>query len=201
MLFRSKFVHNCEFRLFQRPDDAVVRGYDHVTESDFAGSGHFFSNYEPLSSTRARELITDAIGFYKFSGPMQRLIEQAAADESGCYFVSSAHPRLVEGKPSKNPRYLQRRPDLEDPRGAHLAEVGARLFRRLRHGEPVHSPVNAVLAGRRNNPSDHSQNIRALACYSPIHFMELPELFIEFICSMTGKSPSDRKSTRLNSSH
>jgi hypothetical protein len=29
-----------------------------------------------------------------------------------------------------------------------------------------------------------------LACYNPIHYFELPELFMEFICSMTGKSPS-----------
>ena len=26
--------HNCEYRLFQRPDDAVIRGYDTVTERD-----------------------------------------------------------------------------------------------------------------------------------------------------------------------
>ena len=26
--------------------------------------------------------------------------------------------------------------------------------------------------------------------FNPIHYMELPELFMEFICSMTGKSPS-----------
>jgi hypothetical protein len=32
--------------------------------------------------------------------------------------------------------------------------------------------------------------VRPLAVYNPIHYMELPELFMEFICSMTGKSPS-----------
>jgi len=32
--------------------------------------------------------------------------------------------------------------------------------------------------------------IRSLAVYNPIHYFELPELFMEFICSMTGKSPS-----------
>ena len=37
-----KFVHNCETRLFQRPDDAIHRGYDHQTESDFARFGTFF---------------------------------------------------------------------------------------------------------------------------------------------------------------
>jgi phosphoenolpyruvate carboxykinase (diphosphate) len=54
--------------------------------------------------------------------------------------------------------------------------------------EPIHTPVNIVLPGRRNNPPE--ENIRSLACYNPIHYMELPELFMEFICSMTGKSPS-----------
>jgi phosphoenolpyruvate carboxykinase (diphosphate) len=48
--------------------------------------------------------------------------------------------------------------------------------------------VAAVLPGRRNNPPE--TGIRSLACYNPIHYMELPELFMEFICSMTGKSPS-----------
>jgi hypothetical protein len=44
------------------------------------------------------------------------------------------------------------------------------------------------LPGRRNNPPEPS--VRPLACYNPIHYFELPELFMEFICSMTGKSPS-----------
>jgi hypothetical protein len=55
---------------------------------------------------------------------------------------------------------------------------------------PVLNPVTAVLPGRRNNPPDAASGIRPLAVYNPIHYMELPELFMEFICSMTGKSPS-----------
>jgi hypothetical protein len=55
---------------------------------------------------------------------------------------------------------------------------------------PVHTPVDAVLVGRRNNPPDPKNNIRPLAVYSPIHYQELPELFMDFICSLTGKSPS-----------
>jgi hypothetical protein len=51
-------------------------------------------------------------------------------------------------------------------------------------------PVNAVLAGRRNNPPDKEAGIRSLAVYNPIHFQELPELFMDFISSLTGNSPS-----------
>lgn len=184
----AKFVANIEARLFQRPDDAIHRGYDKMTESDFARTDNFFSNYEPLPARVARELLDDAIGFSQFTEPMQKLIREVAETGQPGYFVCSAHPRLVNGKPSKNPRYLQVRPDLAAPREGYLAETGARLFRRLPPGQAVLNPVAAVLPGRRNNPPE--PGIRALACYNPIHYFELPELFMEFICSMTGKSPS-----------
>ncbi|HTX66320.1 MAG TPA: hypothetical protein VMD31_11155, partial [Opitutaceae bacterium] len=185
-----KFVRNVEYRLFQRPDDAIHRGYDHQTEADFARPHTFFSNYEPLTAAQARALVEDAIAFDEFTPPMQRLIADAAAGGRPEYFVCSAQPRLVDGKPSRNPRYLQTRPDLLAPRESHLAEMGLRLMRQVPVGRPVPTPVNAVLAGRRNNPADPAAGIRSLAVYNPLHYMELPELFMEFICSMTGKSPS-----------
>jgi len=183
-----KFVQNAEQRLFQRPDDAIHPGYDKQTESDFVRSDNFFSNYEPLTPAMAREMVEDAIGFHKFTLPMQGLIREVAANDKTGYFVCGAHPRLVEGKPSKNPRYLQIRPDLLNKRQSYLAEVSARLQRRLSPDQPVYNPVAAVLPGRRNNPPESS--IRSLAVFNPIHYFELPELFLEFICSMTGKSPS-----------
>ncbi|MEJ0088139.1 MAG: hypothetical protein WDM80_00045 [Limisphaerales bacterium] len=183
-----KFVKNCEQRLFQRPDDAIHRGYDKQTESDFARLDNFFSNYEPLPVKTAVSFIESAIQFYQFSDPMRALIRDVAQTGKPDFFVSSANPRLVDGKPSKNPRYLQKRPDLVHPKESYLAEVGARLRRRVPLDQFVPTPVNAVLPGRRNNPPE--PGIRALACYNPIHFFELPELFMEFICSMTGKSPS-----------
>jgi hypothetical protein len=183
-----KFVQNCEQRLFQRPDDAVHRGYDKVAEADFARPDNFFSNYEPLRPTVARDLVEDPIGFYQFTEPMQQVIREVAETGGPDFFVSTAHPRLVSGKPSKNPRYLQVRPDLQHPCEAYLAEMGARLRRRLPMSQPLHTPVAAVLPGRRNNPPE--PGIRALAVFNPIHYFELPELFMEFVCSMTGKSPS-----------
>ena len=183
-----KFVRNVEARLFQRPDDAIHRGYDKQTESDFSTPDNFFSNYEPLTANTAQEMIEDAINFNQFTQPMQDLIQAAAANGDVKYFVCSANPRLVNGKPTKNPRYLQIRPDLARPRESYLAEVGARLRRRIPPTQPVYNPVTAVLPGRRNNPPE--PGIRSLAVFNPIHYFELPELFVEFICSMTGKSPS-----------
>ena len=185
-----KFVQNCESRLFQRPDDAIHRGYDKQTEADFAKPGNFFSNYEPLSRAQAQELIEDSIGFDKYTEPMQAMIREFAAASTPAFVVSSAHPRLVNGQRSKNPRYLQTRPDLLHERDVYLAEVATRLRRRCPMHEPLHTPVNAVLPGRRNNPPDSAARIRSLAVFNPIHYLEVPELFMEFICSMTGKSPS-----------
>jgi len=183
-----KFVINCEQRLFQRPDEAIHRGYDKQTESDFADTDNFFSNYQPLDQVFARDLLEDAIGFHRFTEPIQTLIRQVAESPVPQIFISPAHPRLVDGKPTRNPRYLQRRPDLVDPRDRYLAEMGARLCRRIPPDAPVHNPVTAVLPGQRNNPPE--ANIRSLAVFNPIHYFELPELFMHFICSVTGKSPS-----------
>jgi len=185
-----KFVHNCEARLFQRPDETVHRGYDKQAEKDLSEPGNFLSNFEPLTRADARNLVEDSIGFVKYTGPMRRLI-QAAASEGGVeYLVSSCHHRLVDGKPSPNPRYLQRRPDVANARDTHLAEMAARLQRRIPLDAPLYTPVNAVVPGRRNNPPDPAAHIRSLAVFNPIHYLELPELFMEFISSMTGKSPS-----------
>jgi len=124
---------------------------------------------------------------------MQQLI-QAAADasdgESPAYFVSSAHPRLVDGKPTKNPRYLQLRTDVACPKETAAANLAMNLFRRQSSAEPQITPVHVVATGRRNNPPE--EGIRPLCPYNPLHYMELPELFIEYISSMTGKSPRPR---------
>ncbi|HEX9046881.1 MAG TPA: hypothetical protein VF988_07625 [Verrucomicrobiae bacterium] len=183
-----KFTQNCEQRLFQRPDDAIHRGYDKQAENDFVQPDNFFSNYEPLTPAQAREIVDDALSFYQFTEPMQKFVREVAETGKPPFFVCSANPRLVDGKPTKNPRYLQKRPDLVRRAETYLSEISARLRRRVPMSQPLHTPVTAVLPGRRNNPPE--KGIRSLACYNPIHFMELPELFMEVICSMTGKSPS-----------
>jgi hypothetical protein len=185
-----KLVANCETRLFQRPDDAIHRGFDKDAEADLATPGTFLSNYEPLTRADAQRLVDKVVEFDQYSEPMRRLIETFAATGRPAFIVSSAHPRLVGGSPSKNPRYLQLRPDLARPRDGYLAEIGTRLAREIPADRPAHMPVNAVLAGRRNNPADPAMALPPLAVYSPIHYQDLPELFMDFICSLTGKSPS-----------
>jgi len=90
------------------------RGTDLQTELDLSVQTILF----PISTANpkdARELMEDVIHFEEFSKPMRDVISQAAQGKEGEYFVSSAHPRLVDGKPSLNVRYLQLRPDIVNP--------------------------------------------------------------------------------------
>lgn len=183
-----KFTENCEYRLFQRPDEAVNRGYDKRAESDMSQSEVFFSNYEPLTRPQVRDMADDVLRFYRFTEPMRKTLEEFLKASKPEYVVCSANPRMVDGEPSKNVRYLQNRDDFVNPRKYYLCDVGARLCRRIPAGRDVPHPVSSVIAGRRNNPP--SDGIRPLAVHGPLHYLELPEAFMEFIASMTGKSPS-----------
>jgi phosphoenolpyruvate carboxykinase (diphosphate) len=185
-----KLVGNCEAMLFQRPDEAVHRGADKQAEQDVAAPGVFLSNFEPLTKDQAREIVDHVLDFDQYSSPMKRLLCDFVHSSDAEYVVSSAHARLVDGKPSKNPRYLQKRPDVTGARETYLASIGARLERKTPANEEVAFPVNAVLSGRRNSPPDAKLGLPPLAVYNPIHYQELPELFMEFISSLTGKSPS-----------
>ena len=183
-----KVVDNCEYRFFQRPDDAVVRGFDIQAESDLAGKNNFISNYEPLTPKDARNIRDSVVDFVQFTPPMKEVIEKAAQEPEGKYFICSAYPRVVDGKQTKNVRYLQTRQDLVAPIQKYVGEMGVRLQRRVPAEEAPLFVVNGVLPGRRLNPEEGK--VRNLAVYNPIHYQELPELFMDFICSLTGKSPS-----------
>ena len=186
-----KLVTNCEALLFQRPDDAIHRGFDKGAEADIATPGTFLSNFEPLTREQAQVLMDHIVEFDKYTEPMKKLLEDFVKGHETEFVVSSAHPRLVGGIPSKNPRYLQKRPDLLNERDTYLAEIGARLARGVPSDRSVYFPVNAVLAGRRNNPPDPKIELPPLAVFNPISLhQELPELIMDFICSLTGKSPS-----------
>lgn len=183
-----KFTNNCEYRLFQRPDEAIVRGYDKRAEADMSQKGMFFSNYEPLDRRQVGEMADDVLRFDRFTPPMRKNLSDFLEETKPEYVVSSANPRLIDGKPSKNVRYLQNRDDIVNRRKYYISDIGSRLARGIAPGKDVPHPVNAVISGRRNNPA--SEGIRALAVHGPLHYLELPELFMEYIASMTGKSPS-----------
>lgn len=185
-----KLLTNCERFLFQRPDDAVHRGIDKQTEADLAGDNNFISNFEPLENNVARKMYNDVVNFERFTRPMQKFIRSLALSDQQGYFVSSDAPRLVDGKPTLNMRYLQKRPDEAKTIEKYLAFTSTRLARGLSAKDPVYFPVHAVLQGRRNNPQEKAKGIRPLAVYNPIHYQALPELFMDLISSLTGKSPS-----------
>jgi phosphoenolpyruvate carboxykinase (diphosphate) len=185
-----KFVANSEYRLFQRPDDCIHRGLDRRTEAEIAQGGNFFCNFQPLTRPEIAQEVADVALFDEYTPPMRERLEQFVAADQPEYVVSSAVPRLVDGLPTKNPRYLQDRPDLIDRLDRYSTARSQQLFAGLPIDRPLLSPVSAVLCGRRNNPPDPKSGFRSLAVYSPIHYQELPELLMDFVCSLTGKSPS-----------
>ncbi len=181
-----KLTHNCEMRLFQRPDDAIIPGYDKQTEAEMAEPGNFMANFEPLDGAALAAEVDNVMRLHAYTPPMRELL--GAAAQAGEAVVSSACPRLIDGKPSKNPRYLQLRPDIANPIRKYVAEMGMRFHRKLPADAPVCVSVDAVLSGRRNNPPE--PGVRSLAVYNPLHYQDLPELFMDYVCSLTGKSPS-----------
>ena len=154
------------------------------------GPTNFISNFEPLPRSEAGEMRRALRQHHQLlrahahlrrgdgPGPGLRVVRR---------FGQAAHGRRC---PSKNPRYLQLDPCYVDPLSRYLADIGPALYRRVRADRRVMHPVGATLPGRRNNPADPASGIRPLAVYGPIHFQDLPELFMDFVCSLTGKSPS-----------
>jgi len=186
-----KFAINCEYRFFQRPDEAIHKGYDKKAELDLSSDNLFATNYQPLTKDQVREIKDDVMGYISYTDAVKKHIDDFLESDFE-YCVVSSEPRIVEGKPSKNPRYLENRLDLIEPLNTYVADVGVRLARKIPMSVSVIHPVNAILAGRRNNPPgmEQGKKILPLSVYNPIHYQELPELFMDFVSSLTGKSPS-----------
>ncbi|MBK5262903.1 MAG: hypothetical protein JJE17_10105, partial [Peptostreptococcaceae bacterium] len=186
-----KFSTNCEYRFFQRPDDAVNKGYDLEAENDLSSNNLFATNFQPLTKTDVINIKNDVLGYTNYSNPVKEHIEAFLTGEAE-YCIISSEARIVEGSPSKNPRYLEHRSDFIDPRKIAISEIGVRFARKIPLENPVLLPINSILAGRRNNPpgEEKGKKILPLCVYNPIHYQELPELFMDFISSLTGKSPS-----------
>lgn len=187
-----KVLTNCEAHLFQRPDEAIVRGYDKGAELDIISDGRFLTNYEMLTRKDAIDIYEDTLNYDKYTQPVKDFIKSIIdSNHDDIQFVLPSHPRIIEdGLPTKNPRYLEPNKFYNETEASYISDMGVRLKRKIKLNDPVIHTVNAVLPGRRNNPVDREAGIRPLAVYNPIHYQETPELFMDFICSLTGKSPS-----------
>lgn len=185
-----KFVHNCEYRLYQRPDEAITPGYDHETEYEISRPNTFTCNYKPLTKTDVRAMVANRIQFEKYSQPMKELLANFLSDASGPkYVVCPSELRVMpDGEVSKNERYLQNRRDMYAHEEVYVSKLCMKLHSQTKNIADVKFPVHSILTGRRNNPPDGK--IGALSVYNPLHYMDLPELFMEYASSMTGKSPS-----------
>ncbi len=158
-----KLVTNCETLLFQRPDDAIYRGFDKDAEADIASGARSSQTFEPLTVGQAQALV-DQIRrvrqIHRADEAIAQRFRRASANEV-CSFVGTSP---VGGRQSVEESALSaERPDLVNPRDKYLAEIGTRLAREIPPDKPGHFPVNAVLAGRRNNPPDAKTGIAA-AC-------------------------------------
>ena len=68
-----KFSANCEYRFFQRPDDAIVKGYDLQAEKDLSSNNLFATNFQPLTKADVEELKTDVMGYIAYSERSRRI--------------------------------------------------------------------------------------------------------------------------------
>ena len=105
--------------LFQRPDDAIHRGFDKDAEADISLAGNISSR---ISS---RSTLEQAQEHRRSRGGVRQIhrADEAAAQRvcGGCRGRNSWFRRPIRawwtGSPSKNPRYLQKRPDLVESAG------------------------------------------------------------------------------------
>ncbi|MDR2737580.1 MAG: hypothetical protein LBB18_01400 [Puniceicoccales bacterium] len=186
-----KIVHNCEYRLYQRPDEAVIPGYDPGSEFDMTRKNIFTCNFKALTRDDVRQMMRNRIKFEMYSEPMKEMLANFADDETAprhAVCPSELRP-MADGKVSKNQRYLQNRNDICNGLDAYLATVSSKLWKGVGGDFSIaETPVSDILSGRRNNPPE--DGVKPLCVYGPLHYMDLPELFLEYLSSVTGKSPS-----------
>ena len=95
-----KLLVNCEAHLFQRPDEAVVRGYDKGAELDIVTNGRFLTNYELLKKE-------DAIALYEAQKPFHfdfgydgqiKVIENTFLSVSGILNPSNKADEILQAR-------------------------------------------------------------------------------------------------------
>ena len=123
---------------------------------DMARPDNFLSNFEPLTAEQARPWWTRSPSSTSTPRRCSELLREAAADSGDRFVVSSAYPRLVDGKPRRTRATCRSARTCSSPMDRYIAERGIRLARGIPADKPLPVPVGAVLIGRRNNPPDRS---------------------------------------------
>jgi hypothetical protein len=79
-----KLTSNCEYRYFQRPDDAVFPGVDKKGEDDLGrmDGKTLISNFEPISREFCKQLKDDVMTMEKYTQPMQNVVTSFANGEN-----------------------------------------------------------------------------------------------------------------------
>jgi len=129
---RVPAVFNARMRRFTRA--SIAR------RGRYVAPGLFVSNFQPLSSADSRKIVEDVAVHVAFTVPMRDHVSRNAARGDDGYAICSAKPRLVGGKPSKNPRYLQVRPDVSRPRESLRCGNGRAAVSPMALPEPVIFP-------------------------------------------------------------
>jgi len=142
----------------------------------------------------------------KYSQPMQGLVKRVAAGEYPDYerVVVTSEFRVTnaeKGSRTNNVRYLQTRDELlyqDTQLTKYLLEMRKRLHDQIPFSESVILPVDVYVPGRRLNTVDKSNpNIKPLSVYGPIHYQPVPIIMLDWLASLSGKSPSTTGSGSL----
>jgi len=120
------------------------------------------------SLRRAQELIEDSIGFDEYTEPMKRVIRDVAAGRTapilfrppirGWWMASRRRIRVISSSATTCCARVT----------VTVREMATRqLQRRIPLDQPLFTPVNDVLPGRRNNPPDPAARHPPAAVFNP----------------------------------
>ncbi len=186
-----KLAENCEYRLFQRPDDADPSRPRQADRGRHGRPGHLLLQLRAAHASRcaAPSSRTSRVHGLHAADARARGSERGSR---GRWLLRLLGPARASSMASR-PRI--RATCSCAPTSPTRATGTSRRWRRgsaagSRSTSPSSFPWSASSSGRRNNPPGRKAVSAPLGVYRPIHYQELPELFMDFVCSLTGKSPS-----------
>ena len=151
---------------------------------------NFLSNFEPLTADAARAVVGQVTEFDKFTAPMQQLPAVGGGEGGRVRRLRRRTRGWWTASRARTPATCRSAPTCSTPLPKYVAE--------MRHAARARRPGRQAAARRSTRcwsaagttPPTPRRASAGLAVYNPIHYQELPELFMDFVCSLTGKSPS-----------